>query len=128
MQEVDRVIRKSGFAIPVPDGEAAANELDVIVNNVADLAEAKRKGFVTGSTFFLKGSTVHRAALQKEGRPGYKTLPLRLGEIGDVVDYDVEAVCGGFAVGNRNGKPGFPDHAIDFLHEHLIGSRMGLPV
>ncbi len=58
MQEVDRVIRKSGFAIPVPDGEAAANELDVIVNNVADLAEAKRKGFVTGSTFFLKGSTV----------------------------------------------------------------------
>jgi hypothetical protein len=58
MQQVDRVIRASGFAVPVPEGEAATDELHVVVNNVADIGEAKRKGFVTGSTFFLKGSTV----------------------------------------------------------------------
>jgi hypothetical protein len=29
-----------------------------VVNNIADLAEARKKGFATGSTFFLKGSVV----------------------------------------------------------------------
>lgn len=58
MQQVDRVIRTSGFAIPVPDGEPGSDELTVVVNNIADLDEARRKGYVTGSTLFLKGSTV----------------------------------------------------------------------
>jgi hypothetical protein len=29
-----------------------------VVNNIADLAEARKKGFATGSTFFLKGTVV----------------------------------------------------------------------
>jgi hypothetical protein len=58
MKQVDRVIRESGFAIPVPDSEASSDQLTIVVNNIADLDEARRKGYVTGSTFFLKGSTV----------------------------------------------------------------------
>jgi hypothetical protein len=58
MKQVDRVIRESGFAIPVPDSEPGSDQLTIVVNNLADLDEARRKGYVTGSTFFIKGSTV----------------------------------------------------------------------
>ena len=58
MRQVDHVIRATGFAIPIPEGEAGADELSIVVNNIADLAEAKRKGYVTGGTLFLKGSVV----------------------------------------------------------------------
>ena len=58
MQQVDLVIRTSGFATPVSEADSGSDQLSVIVNNVADLAEARRKGFGTGSTFYLKGTTV----------------------------------------------------------------------
>ncbi|MGD0801903.1 MAG: hypothetical protein ABR906_11355 [Terracidiphilus sp.] len=58
MKQVNRVIQASGFAIQVSGGDTSMDELDITVNNVADLGEARRKGFETGATFFLKGSTV----------------------------------------------------------------------
>lgn len=58
MEQVDRVVRTAGFALPVSEAESGSDELTVTVNNIADLAEARRKGFGTGSTFFIKGSTV----------------------------------------------------------------------
>lgn len=53
---VERVIRGSGFAVPATQG--ISGELKVIVNNVADLGKAAAKGFGTGLTFGLAGSTV----------------------------------------------------------------------
>ncbi len=58
MRQVDRVIRATGFAIPVTDGEAGSDEISIVLNNIADIAQAKKKGYVTGSTFYLKGSVV----------------------------------------------------------------------
>jgi hypothetical protein len=58
LQQVDSVVRASGFAAPVGDGESASDSLTIVVNNIADLAEARRKGFGTGSTLYLKGSVV----------------------------------------------------------------------
>jgi len=58
LQQVDSVVRASGFAAPVGDTESASDSLTIVVNNIADLAEARKKGFATGSTFFLKGSVV----------------------------------------------------------------------
>jgi hypothetical protein len=58
MQQVDSVVRASGFATPVGDAESCPDSLTIVVNNIADLAEARRKGFTTGSTLFLKGSVV----------------------------------------------------------------------
>jgi hypothetical protein len=58
MQQVEHVIQEAGFATPVFEAESGSDELTVIVNNIADLAEARRKGFGTGSTFYIKGSTV----------------------------------------------------------------------
>jgi hypothetical protein len=58
MQQVDSVVRASGFGAPVGDAESASDTLTIVVNNIADLAEARKKGFATGSTFFLKGTVV----------------------------------------------------------------------
>ena len=58
MQQVDSVVRASGFGAPVGDAESASDTLIIVVNNIADLAEARKKGFATGSTFFLKGTVV----------------------------------------------------------------------
>jgi hypothetical protein len=58
LQQVDGVVRASGFAAPVGDAESASDSLTIVVNNIADLAEARKKGFGTGSTFYLKGSVV----------------------------------------------------------------------
>lgn len=53
---VERVLRASGLVTPQ---ESAANgEITIAVNNVADLGEAAAKGFGTGLTFGLAGSTV----------------------------------------------------------------------
>lgn len=56
MGHVERVIRASGFAVPT--SEASAPEIKVIVNNVADLGSAAGKGFGTGLTFGLAGSSI----------------------------------------------------------------------
>jgi len=58
LQQVESVIRASGFGAPVGDAESASDSLTIVVNNIADLAEARKKGFATGSTLFLKGSVV----------------------------------------------------------------------
>jgi hypothetical protein len=58
MQQVDSVVRASGFAMPVGDSESGSDSLTFVVNNIADLAEARRKGFGTGATLYLKGSVV----------------------------------------------------------------------
>jgi len=52
---VERVIRAAGI---IPVTEVNAPELKVIVNNVADNGAAVGKGFGTGMTFGLVGSTV----------------------------------------------------------------------
>jgi hypothetical protein len=54
---VDRVIRASGFAIPVPDGDPGPDGLTIVLNDVVDMGKAVAKGVVTGMTLGLKGST-----------------------------------------------------------------------
>ncbi len=53
---VERVLKSSGAFSVVTDASAA--ELRVTLNNVADMGEAAKKGFVTGLTFGGKGSTI----------------------------------------------------------------------
>ena len=53
---VERVLRATGVVVPVSTG--TTGELDVTVNNVADLAEAAAKGFGTGLTFGVAKSNV----------------------------------------------------------------------
>ena len=55
--QVSAALESAGFATVVPDSDSVSNEFSITVNNVADLDEARRKGFGTGLTFGLKGST-----------------------------------------------------------------------
>ncbi|GHT91114.1 hypothetical protein AGMMS49545_06310 [Betaproteobacteria bacterium] len=52
----ERVLRASGVIIPTT--EAAVGQVRVVVNNVADRGAAAAKGFGTGLTFGLIGTTV----------------------------------------------------------------------
>jgi hypothetical protein len=52
----ERVLRASGVVIPIADG--GEGQIRVVVNNIADLGGAVAKGFGTGLTFGLAGSTV----------------------------------------------------------------------
>ena len=52
----ERVLRGTGVIVPVDD--QSVGEIKVIVNNIADLGSARAKGFGTGLTFGLAGSTV----------------------------------------------------------------------
>jgi len=56
MGHVQRVVRGTGFAIPAT--QDTSGELKVVVNNIADLGKAVAKGFGTGLTLGLAGSTV----------------------------------------------------------------------
>lgn len=51
-----RILRASGLIDP--DGVNSVGSINIIVNNVADIASAATKGFGTGLTFGLVGSTV----------------------------------------------------------------------
>jgi hypothetical protein len=53
---VERVLRASGVVVPTSGG--AEGRIHVVVNNIADVAAAAGKGFGTGLTFGLVGSTV----------------------------------------------------------------------
>ena len=53
---VERVLRATGVIVPTPD--SASGEIHVVLNNVTDKAAAAAKGFGTGLTFGLIGSTV----------------------------------------------------------------------
>ena len=53
---VERVLRASGAVTPVPAG--GDGQIRIVVNNIADLGAAAGKGFGTGLTFGLVGSTV----------------------------------------------------------------------
>lgn len=55
-KNVERVVRASGVAVPAVD--AAAPELRVVVNNIADINKAMAKGFGSGLTLGLAGSLV----------------------------------------------------------------------
>ena len=52
----ERVLRGTGVIVPVDD--QSVGEIKVVVNNIADLGSARAKGFGTGLTFGLAGSTV----------------------------------------------------------------------
>ncbi len=52
----ERVLRSSGLIIPADLN--ASGDVRVVVNNVGDIADARAKGFGTGLTFGLAGSTV----------------------------------------------------------------------
>tara|TARA_Y100000816_G_C25913017_1_gene476170 strand:- start:59 stop:664 length:606 start_codon:yes stop_codon:yes gene_type:complete len=52
---VERILRSSGIIIP---SKESAHSITVIVNNIADIGEAAAKGFGTGFTFGLVGTTV----------------------------------------------------------------------
>jgi len=52
----ERVLRASGVIEPVSDG--GEGEIKVVVNNIGDMGKAAAKGFGTGLTFGLVGSTV----------------------------------------------------------------------
>ena len=56
----ERVLRASGIITPVAaaDAAASAGTIQVTVNNIADVGGAAAKGFGTGLTFGLVGSTV----------------------------------------------------------------------
>lgn len=51
-----RILRASGMI--EPDGQNSVGSMHITVNNVADIATAATKGFGTGLTFGLIGSTV----------------------------------------------------------------------
>ena len=53
---VERILRASGAVTPVNAG--ADGKIRVVVNNIADMGAAAGKGFGTGLTFGLVGSTV----------------------------------------------------------------------
>ena len=52
----ERVLRASGVIVPVSD--ASEGQIRVVVNNIADRGAAAAKGFGTGLTFGLVGTTV----------------------------------------------------------------------
>lgn len=52
----ERVLRGTGVIVPANDD--AAGEVKITVNNIADVGAAAAKGFGTGLTFGLAGSTV----------------------------------------------------------------------
>ena len=52
----ERILRSSGVIAPVADGEKG--EILVVVNNIADVGDAKSQGFATGFTFGLVGTEV----------------------------------------------------------------------
>ena len=102
MQQVDSVVRASGFATPVGDAEPASDSLTIVVNNIADLAEARRKGFTTGSTFFLKGSVVtDNYEMQVTATIGGKTVS-RSGYKGAILT----------AIGRASGPEGVPPMTV----------------
>ena len=53
---VERVLRASGVVSPAND--AVSGEINVVVNNFGDRGSAAAKGFATGLTFGLVGTTV----------------------------------------------------------------------
>lgn len=53
---VERVLRATGVVIPTAD--SASGEITVVVNNFGDQGAAFAKGFATGFTFGLVGTTV----------------------------------------------------------------------
>lgn len=54
--KVERILRASGVVVPVAD--AAAGEFHVVLNNLANKADAATKGAATGLTFGLVANTV----------------------------------------------------------------------
>jgi hypothetical protein len=52
----ERVLRASGVVTPTTDG--AEGQIRIVVNNIADTGAAAAKGFGTGLTFGLVGTTV----------------------------------------------------------------------
>jgi hypothetical protein len=73
-----------------------------VVNNIADLAEARRKGFTTGSTFFLKGSVVtDNYEMQVTATIGGKTVS-RSGYKGAILT----------AIGRASGPEGVPPMTV----------------
>lgn len=52
----ERVLRGTGVVVVA--NEQSVGEIKVVVNNIADMAAARAKGFGTGLTFGLAGSTV----------------------------------------------------------------------
>jgi hypothetical protein len=52
----ERVLRASGLMVPVTEG--AEGTINIVVNNIADTGAAAAKGFGTGLTFGLVGTTV----------------------------------------------------------------------
>jgi hypothetical protein len=54
-ENAERVLLASGVIVPDPQ---AAGEIRVVVNNIADLAQARRRGFGTGASLGIAGNTV----------------------------------------------------------------------
>jgi PEGA domain len=114
MQQVDSVVRASGFAAPVGDSESGSDSLTIVVNNIADLAEARKKGFATGSTFFLKGTVVtDNYEMQATATIGGKTVS-KSGYKGAILT----------AIGHASGPEGVPPmnvtEAFNKVVEQLI--------
>jgi hypothetical protein len=102
MQQVDSVVRASGFGAPVGDVESASDTLTIVVNNIADLAEARKKGFATGSTFFLKGTVVtDNYEMQATATIGGKTVS-KSGYKGAILT----------AIGHASGPEGVPPMSV----------------
>jgi len=109
---VDRIVRATSFAIPVT--ESAEGILKITVNNFGDKGEAVAKGFGTGLTFGLIGSTV----------TDYYEMQAEFSLEGRTVREDSYQHAIHTTIGNKSGPPGLepktPVEAFDDVLEDLI--------
>jgi hypothetical protein len=109
---VERIVRATAFAIPVT--ENAEGVLRIVVNNFGDKGEAAAKGFGTGLTLGLIGSTVtDYYEMQAEFRLEDKTVRE------DKYQHAIHTT-----IGNKSGPPGLEPkstmEAFDDVLEDLI--------
>jgi hypothetical protein len=109
---VDRVVRATSFAIPVT--ENAEGTLFITVNNFGDRGEAAAKGFGTGLTLGLIGSTV----------TDYYEMKAEFTLRGAKIKEGTYQHAIHTTIGNKSGPPGLapklPMEAFDDVLENLI--------
>jgi hypothetical protein len=96
LQQVDQIVRGSGLAMPDDSGTDAT--LHVVVNNFADKGSAVAKGFGTGLTFGLVGSTVI----------DFYEMSVTFTKNGQTVSKSGYRGALSTAIGNASGPPGLP--------------------
>lgn len=111
-QQVELVVRGSGMAIPADD--AAGGTLNVVLNNFGDTGAAVAKGFGTGLTFGLAGSTV----------ADYYEMAVTLADNGKTTTKGGYKAAIYSTIGNADGPPGLeplaPSAAFSKVVEQML--------